>query len=465
MKTWQKVGIGTGVVLLLGGISLFSVYQVNKGVVTVQTGRVVREDLTSIVTASGEIRPKNYTNVEGEGIGKITEIVVKEGDHVKKGDILLKLENIQPGADVAAQEATIDSADAGMRAASAGYDSAVATLAQRQADLEKAHFDWQRSQQLYKEQLIAKSDYDATKATYDGAVAALNAAKAQVDQSRAAREQSRFNLEQASAVLKHTKDVLRKTTYVAPIDGIVSYIAVRVGENVVPGIQNTEGSMLMTISDMSVVGAEVKVDETDITNVRNGDVADVSIDALPGKVFKGRVTQVGDEAILRSSGLAATTQTTANTQEARDFKVVVTLDNPPELLRPGLSASAKIQTAHKKDVLTIPIQALAVRTKADIEEAEKGHGGNVTLAASKPLATVDPQQKVDVQGVFVVRGKKAEFVPVQTGITGVTNIEVTSGLKDGDEIVIGSYKALRTLRPNASVKVDNSAPKHEESAT
>lgn len=465
MKTWQKVGIGAGVVLVLGGIAWFSVYQVNKGVVTVQTGKVVKEDLTSIVTASGEIRPKNYTNVEGEGIGKITQIVVKEGDQVKKGDVLLKLENIQPGADVAAQEAAIDATEAGMRAAAANYDSAIATLAQRQADLEKARFDWQRSQQLYKEQLIAKSDYDGTKATYDGAVAALNASKAQVDQTRAAREESRFNLQQATAVLKHTKDVLRKTTYVAPIDGIVSYIAVRVGENVVPGIQNTEGSMLMTISDMSVVGAEVKVDETDITNVRDGDVADVSIDALPGKIFKGHVTQVGDEAILRSSGLAATTQTTANTQEARDFKVVVTLDSPPDGLRPGLSASAKIQTEHKNGVLTIPIQALAVRTKADIEEAEKGHGSDVTLAASKPLATGNPEQKVDVQGVFVVRGKKAEFVPVQTGITGVTDLEITSGLKDGDEIVIGSYKALRTLRPGASVKVDNSAPKHEDSVT
>ncbi len=465
MKTWQKVGIGAGVVLVLGGISWFSVYQVNKGVVTVQTGRVVKEDLTSIVTASGEIRPRNYTNVEGEGIGKITQIVVKEGEQVKKGDVLLKLENIQPGADVAAQEAAIDATEAGVRASAANYDSAVATLAQRQADLEKARFDWQRSQQLYKEQLIAKSDYDATKASYDGAVAALSASKAQVDQTRAAREQSRYNLNQATAVLKHTKDVLRKTTYVAPIDGIVSYIAVRVGENVVPGIQNTEGSMLMTISDMSVVGAEVKVDETDITNVRDGDAADVTIDALPGKLFKGRVTQVGDEAILRSSGLAATTQTTANTQEARDFKVVVTLDNPPDGLRPGLSASAKIQTAHKNGVLTIPIQALAVRTKADIEEAEKGHGGDVTLAASKPLATGESQQKIDVQGVFVVRGKKAEFVPVQTGITGVTDLEITSGLKDGDEIVIGSYKALRTLRPGASVKVDNSAPKHEDSVT
>ena len=287
MKTWQKVLIGVAVAAVLGGIVWYSVYQTNKGVVTVQTGHVTKADLTSIVTASGEIRPKNYTNVEGEGIGKITTIVVKEGDQVKKGDVLLKLENIQPGADVAAQEAAIDSTEAGMHAASASYDSAVATLAQRQADLEKAKFDWERAQQLYKEQLIAKSDFDASKATYDAAVAGLNAVKAQVEQSRAAREQSRFNLEQAGEVLKHQKDVLRKTTYVAPIDGIVSYIAVRVGENVVPGIQNSEGSMLMTISDMSIVAAEVKVDETDITNVREGDPADVTIDALPGKIFKG----------------------------------------------------------------------------------------------------------------------------------------------------------------------------------
>src|SRR5271167_1431819 len=382
MKTWQKVLIVVAVVAVLGGIVWYSVYQTNKGVVTVQTGHVTKADLTSIVTASGEVRPKNYTNVLGEGIGKITEIVVKEGDHVKKGDILLRLENIQPGADVQAQQAAIDSTEASVRAAAASYDSAVATLAQRQADLEKAKFDWERAQQLYKEQLIAKSDYDASKATYDAAAAGLNALKAQVEQSRAGREQSRYNLDQASAILKHTKDVLRKTTYVAPIDGIVSYIAVRVGENVVPGIQNAEGSFLMTISDMSVVTSEVKVDETEITNVRQGNPADVTIDAIPGKIFKGRVTQVGELAILRSSGQAATTQATANTQEARDFKVVVTVDNPPASLRPGLSTTAKIETAHKAGVLAIPIQALAERSQKELDEARQGSAENVTLAAS-----------------------------------------------------------------------------------
>src|ERR1700677_4799469 len=412
MKTWQKATIGGGVVLVLGGMAWFSAYQVNKGVVAVQTGHGPMPALTWVVTASGEIRPKNYTNVEGEGIGKITEIVVKEGDHVKKGDILLRLENIQPGADVQAQKAAIEGSEAGMRVAAANYDSAVATQAQRQSDLEKAKYDWDRSQQLYQEQLISKQEFDANKATYNSAVAALNASKAQVEQTRAAREQSRFGMDQSNAVLRHTQDILRKTTYTAPIDGIVSYIAVRIGENVVPGIQNAEGSFLMTISDMSIVTAEVKVDETDITNVRQGDPANVTIDAIPGTTFKGHVSQVGDLAILRSSGLAATTQTTANTQEARDFKVVVTIDNPPDGLRPGLSASAKIETAQKKDVLTVPIQALAVRTQSDLEEAQKEKNSSVTLRAPKPAD--DARVKKDVQGIVVIRGKKAECIPVQS---------------------------------------------------
>jgi HlyD family secretion protein len=459
MKTGRKVAIGVGAVVVLGAIVLTSVYEVNKGVVTVQSGRVVRQGLTSLVTASGEIRPKNYTNVLGEGFGKITEIVVKEGDHVRKGDVLLRLESVQPGADVQAQIDSVEGSEAAMKAAAANYDAAVATLSQRQSDLEKAKLDWQRSQSLYREQLIAKSDYDAAHASYDSAIAALSAAKAQVDQTRAAKDQSNLMAAQARAVLTHQEDVLRKTVYHAPIEGIVSFIAVRVGENVVPGIQNAEGSFLMTISDMSVVTSEVKVDETDITNVRNGETAEVSIDALPGKTFQGHVTEVGELAILRSSGQAATEQTTANTQEARDFKVVVTLDNPPPSLRPGLSCTAKIQTAHVNAVLTVPLQALAIRTQEDLDEAKR-EKGNVTLAAAKPA---DNAEKKEIQGVFVIRGNKAEFVPVQTGITGVTDIEVTSGLKDGDQIVTGSYKVLRTLRPGTTIKVDNSLPKNDQS--
>jgi HlyD family secretion protein len=465
MKKWKKIALVVGGVVILGGIVLVSVQQANKDLVTVQTGKVARTDLTSIVTASGEVRPKNYANVNGQGFGKITEIVVKEGDIVKKGEMLLKLENVQPTADVQAQQAAQSSADAATRSAEANYRSAQAGIVQRQADLDKAKFDWERAQQLYEAALIAKQDFDARKAAYDSAVAALDVVNAQLQQARAQREQSHSNLAQMGAMLSRVRDVLSKTAYTAPISGVVTYIPVRVGETVVPGIQNSPGSYLMTISDMSVVTAEVKVDETDIISVRNGQQADVSIDAIPGKTFTGHVTEVGTQAVLRSSGLA-TTQTTANTEEAKDFKVVITLDNPPLNLRPGLSVTAKVRTAEKKSVLTIPIQALAVRTRRDLEEAEKQaakKGGEaVTLAATKPATPGADAGKEEIQGVFVVRMKKAVFVPVQTGITGVTDIEVTTGLKEGDQIVTGSYKVLRTLRAGASVKVDNQTQKPGE---
>ena len=462
MKTWQKVGIGVGAVVVLGGIVLFSVNQANKGVVTVQTAKVApQESLVSQVTASGEVKPTTYTNVTAQGFGRITSIVVKEGDHIKKGEVLLTQENIQANADVDAQAASINSAESGVQASEASYKSAQADLVQQQANLEKAKLDWERGQGLFKDGLIPKQDFDQRKTTYDAQFAAVDSSRAHVLSLKATLDQMRSQVLQGRAVLVHTKDILHKTTYTSPINGIVSYLPERVGDYVVPGIQNSNGSFLMTLSDMSIVTAEVKVDETDIVSVRIGQDADVTIDAVPGTIFKGKVTEIGSQAVLRTSGLATTQSTTSN-QEAKDFKVVVTLASPPENLRPGLSTTAKIKTAEKKNVLAIPIQALAVRTRKDLEEAAKnaknGTGSSVTLAAPPPAAPGDPK-KDEIQGVFVVNGKKAVFRPVDTGITGVTDIEVTKGLQQGDEIVVGSYKALRTLKPESSVKVDNSAPK------
>jgi HlyD family secretion protein len=461
MKTWQKVGIGVGAVVVLGAIVGISVSQANKGVVTVQTAKVAPSDtLISVVTASGEVKPTTYTNVTAQGFGRITSIVVKEGDHIKKGQVLLTQENIQASADVQAQGAAINSAESGVQAGEASYKSAQSDLIQAQANLEHAKIEYERGQNLYKDGLIPKQDFDQRKTTYDAQFAAVDSAKAHVMTSKAALEQTRAQLSQSKAVLVHQEDILHKTTYTSPIDGIVSYLPERIGDYVVPGIQNSNGSFLMTLSDMSVVTAEVKVDETDIVNVRNGQDADVTIDAIPGKIFKGKVTQIGSQAVLRTSGLATTQSTTSN-QEAKDFKVVVTLSEPPENLRPGLSTTAKIKTAEHKNVLAIPIQALAVRTRKDLEDAaknSKGTGSGVTLAAPPPSAPGDPK-KDEIQGVFVVNGKKAFFRPVDTGISGVTDIEITKGLQKGDEIVVGSYKALRTLKPESSVKVDNSAPK------
>jgi len=465
MKTWHKVAIGAGAVVVLGSIVLISVNQANKGVVTVQTAKVAnQESLVSLVTASGEVKPTTYTNVTAQGFGRITEILVKEGDHVKKGDKLLLQENVQASADVQAQSAAVTSAESAVHAAEASYKAAQSDLVTQQANLEKAKLDYERGQGLYNDGLIAKQDFDQRKTTYDAAVATVESARARVQSLKAQLDQTRAQSSQSRAVLLHTEDVLHKTTYISPINGIVSYLPERVGDYVVPGIQNSNGSFLMTLSDMSVVTAEVKVDETDIVNVKMGQEADVTIDAVPGKVFKGRVTEIGSQAVLRSSGLT-TTQTTTSTQEAKDFKVVVTLANPPENLRPGLSTTAKIKTAERKNVVAIPIQALAVRTRKDLEEAaknaQKKGSSSVTLAAPPPPAPGEPK-KDEVQGVFVVVGKKAIFRPVETGIAGVTDIEITKGLQSGDEIVIGSYKALRTLKPEAQIKVDNSAPKKQE---
>jgi HlyD family secretion protein len=454
MKTWTKIAIGGGAALFLALAAWVVVRRMNAGVVVVQTGRVVRGDLTSLVTASGEIKPLTYSNVMAEGFGKITELVVREGDQVRAGDVLLRLENVQPEADVAAQRASLDSAEAAVRSAEATAVSAAADLQQKKADLDKAKYDWDRGQQLFQAGLIARQEYDAFKATNDGAVAALAATQARLDQAGADLERARSNLRQSHAVLARAADVLRKTTYRAPIGGVVTYIAVRVGENVVPGIQNASGSYLMTISDMSVVTAEVLVDETEIASVRTGQDAEVTIDAFPGKVFSGRVLQVGTQAVLRTSGLA-TTQSTTGSQEAKDFKVVVRIDDPPTGLRPGLSATAKMTTAQEKNVLAVPIQALAIRTRRDLDQAAAPDGRGSALAAGR----LPSAEREEIQGVFVVRGDQAVFVPVKTGITGVGEIEITEGLNEGEQIVTGSYAALRTLRPSATIRVDNSPPR------
>jgi HlyD family secretion protein len=463
MKAWKKVTIGVGVVIVAGGIVLYSVKQANKDVVTVQSAKVGQEHLTTIVTASGQVNPKTYSNVLAQGFGPITQILVKEGDHVKRGDILLHIDSIQPAADAQAQKDTIASAEAALQSAEASYQAAQTDIKTQQANLDNARISWERGQSLFKDGLIPKQDYDTRKTVYDGAVATVLATQSRATVAKAQVEQARHTLDQSKSVFTHTNDVLDKTTYRAPIDGIVTYIALRKGENVVPGIQNSTGSYLMTISDMSVVTSEVMVDETDIINVRIGQPATVTIDALPGQTFTGKVTEVGNQAVLRSSGLAST-QSTTGSQEAKDFKVVVTLDNPPTGMRPGLSSTAKIVTAEKDNALAIPIQALAVRSRKQLEDAAKQAAGkgsaSVTLAAAKPdpaNTTGDPK-KDDIQGVFVIRNSKAEFVPVQTGISGITDIEITGGLKTGDEIVTGSYKALRTLRPDTPVKVDNTVP-------
>ena len=475
MKPIWKILIALFVVILIAGGVFASVKYSQRGVVTVQTGKVLSEDISSVVTASGEVKPRNYINISAEYSGQLTEILVKEGAHVRKGQLLARIDEVQSMADVNAQKAAISSAEADAAASEAGLKAGEdnvtvleATLNRSKADSERYRIEFDRGQQLYSKGLIPKQDFDQRKSILDSQFAAIKEAETRIVQSKAQIAQLRAQLSgtqrrvvQSQAGLARVNDILRKHNAVAPLDGLVTYLPVRVGETVVPGVQNSAASTIMTIADMSIVTSEVKVDETDIVNVKLNQPAEVTIDAIPGKIFKGHVIEIGNTAILRSTGLAAS-QSNTSSQEAKDFKVVVAIDDAPEEIRPGLSCTSKITTATKKNVTAIPIQALTTRTKGDLEAAAKSaaNGGK-----SLPPSTVqlDPakakEMKEEIQGVFLVgKDNKAEFRKVESGISGTTDIEVLSGLKPGDEIVTGPYQIIRTIKNGAVIKVDNKPP-------
>jgi HlyD family secretion protein len=466
VKANYKILLTIGLIVLVSGGVFASIRYNQRGIVNVQTGRVVRQDLVATVTASGEIKPKNYINLGANTIGPapITEILVKEGDHVRKGQVVAKMESVQANADVVAQRASIETSladsaasEAGLRSQSDAITTAQATLEKSKAELARTKSNFDRATELFNAKLLAKQDYDQKKAEYDTAVAAVGEADARLSQAKSQESQARQQLNSAqkrigqlNANLDRYKDILEKYNVTAPIDGIVTNLPVRTGETVVPGVQNSAASTIMTIADMSVITAEVKVDETDIVNVDLGQVAEVTIDAMPNRTFHGHVTEIGNTAILRSSGVAASQSNTSD-QEAKDFKVVVALDDPPEDIRPGLSCTGKIVTATKPHAMTIPIQALTVRTRGDLEPRKPG----AVEASTNSDPVAEKVKKQELTGVFTVRAGKAEFVQVTTGITGATDIEVLSGLKEGDQIITGTYKIIRTLRNSAKVKIDN----------
>jgi HlyD family secretion protein len=464
-KKW-KVIILLGLLLVIAGVVVASIRISERGLVTVQTGKVVRMDLTSIVTAAGEIKPRNYINIGAntQGAAPITAIYVREGDHVKKGQVLARLAAVQQRADLNAQQAALNSALADSAASEASLKSqddniavAEAQVDHDRADVEQKKVDLKRSKDLYDAKLIASQDYEAKKVTFDLAVTTLEASQRKVAQARAARSQAAAQLGSAQkkvaqnqAMVARSSDVLSQYDAIAPLDGVVTNLPVRVGETVVPGIQNSAASTIMTIADMSIITAELHVDETDIVSVKMDQLAEVSIDAIPNKTFKGRVIEIGDTALLRSSGVAAS-QSQTSSQEAKDFKVVIALDIPEDMVRPGLSCTAKITTAKEFHVLAIPIQALTVRQKGQLEQHKPGQSMPMDPAAQKAA-------KEEMQGVFVVRAGKAVFHGVTTGITGTTEVQVLNGLKDSDEIITGSYQVIRTIRNDAKVKVDNKQP-------
>jgi HlyD family secretion protein len=443
----KKILVVVLVVLALAAIVFFTIKRAEGSYTKVLVGEVQRGEVSSVVSGTGQIKPKTYVNIGATAFGRITHLYVKEGDHVHAGEVLATVESVQPAASVAAQQDAIHAAKTDIAADAAAEQNALATIQHAEADLEQKQLDYGRYKQLYAEKLVSKSDYDAKKAAYDLDVAGLAEAKASLVQAQAETASARGHLGTAVATLRSDQDALNKTVSIAPFAGTVTNLPVREGETVVVGIQNAEGSTLMTIADMSVITAEVKIDETDIVNVKLGQPVDITVDALPDVIFKGKVTEVGDQALLRSTGVA-TSQSTSGTEEAKDFKVVVTL-NPGQnvsSLRPGLSATARILTADMKDVLYVPIQALTTPPASVDKNAEPSPFG------------ISPQ---GAQGVFLLRTMKgrqrAYFVALKTGVTGTSNIEVSGPVKVGEKIVTGPYTVLRVLKNGEAVKAATAA--------
>jgi HlyD family secretion protein len=399
-KRRKKPLIILAVVLVLGIIVVANLQSRREKSVKVTMDKVKKQDLTSIISASGEVKPKKNINISAQVPGRIIKIGVVEGQEVKTGDFLLKLDSTQ-------YEANADRDQNFIRAANAD-------LIQAEARLHRDKNSFDRQQQLFDDNLISKDQLEAAKAQYDVSVAQTNAIS--------------FQIKQAEASLKSTMDNLAKTTYNSPIDGVITSLRVEEGEVAIIGTMNNPGTVLLTIADLSVMEVEVEVDETDVIGVALSQEANIRVDAMPETVFKGKVTEIGSSALQQATAGVAT-------QESKDFKVVVTLDNPARKLKPGLSASADIIVAQKTQTLAVPISALVLRDKPGVEK-------NAAAAAREE------------EGVYAVEGGRVKFVPVGKGITGGMMIEITSGLAEGQEIVTGPYASLRELKDGVLVKAE-----------
>jgi len=419
----KRVIAGIAAVVVLGGIVAYNVKARRGGQVAVQSQKAGRRDLVSVVSASGEIKPKRYVNISANVSGRIEQLLVKEGETVKKGQVLARIDSTRIAA--------------GERQSAAALEGAKADLARAEADVDVSRLAFERQKRMHAEKLISDQAFDQSEAELKMKAAAVEAQKRRINQQE--------------ALLASNRDDLEKTTIVSTMDGVVTNLQKEEGETVI-GAQSFSPTVIMTVADLSVMEVEVMVDETDIRNIRIGQPAEVRVDALEGVKIKGDVTEIGSSAIPR--GL--TTQQAASTNtanQAKDFKVEVTLKDPPPTLRPGLNATTDITTARKEKVLAVPIQAVVVR-----EISKQGKVMDpAAVQASESDPTAPPEKGQEKEGVFVVEGGKAAFRPVKTGIIGETEIEIGEGLKEGEEVVIGSYKTLRTLKDQAKVRAE--APK------
>jgi HlyD family secretion protein len=424
MSKRNKVLLGGGGVVLLVVLVMVSASAKREKGTEVRFEQVGRRDLVAAVTASGKIQPKKKVDISADITGRITRIVVREGDYVQKGQFLLQIDPTIYQANMQRATAAMSSAEAGSVQAKANRDQAQRALG--------------RTKELREQNpnLISQEQLEQAQTAYDIAEANYTAAQHVVEQSRAG--------------LREARDQLAKTHLVAPMAGRVTRLAVEEGEVAVPGTFSRETGLLLTISDLSVIQTTVNVDETDVVRLHLGDSVEVTIDAFPDTTFVGRVTKVSNSAILTAASAA-----TGSNDRAVDYEVEITLANPPSDVRPDLSATARIVTDTRKQTLAIPIIALTVRENTPVPNEQQRTAGAApaTPAANGPAgAAASDQKKKETEGVFVVNNGVAAFRPVKVGIAGEEHFEVVEGVREGDTIVAGPYQAIRDLKEGARVR-------------
>lgn len=441
--------------------------------ITVNTARAeMVPHLRAIVSATGEIRAKEFVDIQAEVAGVITELLVREGDEVEKGAVLLRLDDLQLKADEDAARAHLGAVEAEAQNAEVGVATAEATLAAEKTALantkveleqaritsERAEASFQRKKQLFDAGLLNSEEFEVasadaritaqklewSEARVRQAEANLHAVATRVEAAKAMRDSACRRIEAAKAELARATDLLGKTVLRAPLTGLITKLNVEKGERAVPGIQSNPIATLMTIADMSVIEAEIRVDEADIVNVQLGAKATVQVDALRDVDIEGIVTEIGHSPIQPSA--TQTSSSSSQSQEGKDFKVVVRLVDPPPTLRPGFTATADIITAVRDDILVIPLQALTAREVYVDEQDNYVPQTEQEALEEERLGPASRKPKKEMEGVFLPVNERAHFRPVKTGITGEMDIEVLSGLEPGDEVITGPYQVLRTLK-------------------
>lgn len=425
----KKVLIIGGIVLLVAVIIFANMKQRSKSAIKVETQKVETRELRAVVSASGKIRPKTSVDISANATGKVVKLAVDEGDLVEKGQFLMQIDPTPAEAAVRQIEANIRAAEANLKLS--------------EANLKQAEFDFNRQKALFEKKLSSEEALQKARTTYE-------VAKLQV-------ESNKSELVRLRAALRNAKHELSKVNVHSDISGIVVKRNIEEGENVFVGAFNNPATVLLTIADLSVIEAEVEVDETDIVDVKVGQKAEVKVDAYPDTSFKAVVTKVGHSPILSATGAAQ--------QQATSFEVIVQLTEEIPNVRPGLSCKADITTGYREKAVAVPIQALTVRKLSDLKplseqikksESTNGETDSTTEETGDETGTTaDSDEEKEIQGAFVAKDGKVEFRPVRIGIAGDRYFEVLSGLEPGEEVVTGPFSALRRLRNGDEVKAEN----------